>query len=219
MPFIEERLDTTIQLRSNFGLSTATDVIETFKDRYTRLKHPYVQRRFSCIFNNQTIAQQLTKTIDLYHRAGGMYSGFRIKHYADFSTNGYTGTPTAYDQPCVAIEGSPTTYQIVNWYGDYTDTDCLRMRVRKPVSGTVLVGFVDYTASPVTYRLATLYSVDSTTGVISLTSDLPTGSEIVTAGCYFDIPVAFASNIEAIEWTTPALLSDQIELIELLNPA
>jgi uncharacterized protein (TIGR02217 family) len=116
--FLEEQLATDNSFSSDFSEAFAVDVVNTQINRHTALKHPYGTYSFNIVFNNKTLDEQLDKVIDFYQRCGGMYGGFRFRHRADFSTNNYTGTPTASDQLCVEIDA--THFQITRWYGDNT---------------------------------------------------------------------------------------------------
>ncbi len=219
--FLEEQLATDNSFSSDFSETFAVDVTNTLVYRHTALKHPYGTYAFNIVFNNKTLDEQLEKVIDFYQRCGGMAGGFRFKHRGDLSTNDYTGTPTAQDQLCVEIDAVAKTYQITRWYGVNTNPDCPRRKILKPVTGTVLVSRKEggvYT----TLTLTTHYTISYTTGVITLVSAL-TGGQTLYAGCYFDIPVAFNSDLSGVSFNTKTaagefILSAGIDLIEIRNP-
>jgi uncharacterized protein (TIGR02217 family) len=218
--FLEEQLATNNSFNSDFSESFAVDVTNTMVYRHTSLKHPYGTYSFNIVFNNNTLAEQIEKVIDFYQRCGGMAGGFRFKHRGDFSTNNYTGVPTASDQLCVEIDS--THYQITRWYGDNTDADCTRRKILKPVTGTVLVSLRDG-ASYTTLTLTTDYTIDYTTGIITLVNPLTSSDDGLYAGCYFDIPVAFNTDLSGVSFTTKTasnefILSAGIDLIEIRNP-
>lgn len=219
--FLEEQLATDNGFSSDFSEAFAVDVVNTQINRHTALKHPYGTYSFNIVFNNKTLDEQLDKVIDFYQRCGGMAGGFRFKHRGDFSTNGYTGTPTAQDQLCVEIDAVAKTYQITRWYGNNAVADCPRRKILKPVTGTVLVSRREsgvYT----TLTLTTDYTINYTTGVITLVNAL-TGGQTLYAGCYFDIPVAFNTDLSGVSFNTKTagnefILSSSIDLIEIRNP-
>jgi uncharacterized protein (TIGR02217 family) len=218
--FLEEQLDTDNSFGSDFSESFAVDVTNTMVYRHTALKHPYGTYSFNIQFNNKTLDEQLDKVIDFYQRCGGQYGGFRFKHRADFSTNNYTGIPTARDQLCVEIDA--THYQITRWYGDNTDEDCPRRKILKPVTGTVLVSVRDG-ATYTTLTLTTDYTIDYTTGIITLVDGLSSSDDSLYAGCYYDIPVAFNTDLSGVSFNTKTasnefILSSGIDLIEIRNP-
>jgi uncharacterized protein (TIGR02217 family) len=203
--FLEDQLDTDNSFGSDFSEAFAVDVTNTMIYRHTSLKHPYGTYSFNIVFNNKTLDEQLEKVIDFYQRCGGQYGGFRFKHRADFSTNDYTGVPTAGDQLCVEIDS--THYQ--------------RRKILKPVTGTVLVSS-RVGAVYTTLTLTTDYTIDYTTGIITLVSGLSSNEDLY-AGCYFDIPVAFNTDLSGVSFTTKTasnefILSAGIDLIEIRNP-
>lgn len=218
--FLEEQMATDNGFNSDFSEAFAVDVVNTQINRHTSLKHPYGTYSFNILFTNKTLDEQLEKVIDFYQRCGGMAGGFRFKHRADFSTNNYTGTPTAQDQLCVEIDA--THYQITRWYGDNTVADCPRRKILKPITGTVLVSTRDggtYT----TLTLTTDYTIDYATGIITLVDGLSSNDDGLYAGCYFDIPVAFNTDLSGVSFDTKTasgefILSTGIDLIEIRNP-
>ncbi|MES2625883.1 MAG: DUF2460 domain-containing protein [Pseudomonadota bacterium] len=220
--FLEERFDTDNSFGSDFSVSTAADITNTLVYRHTSLKHPYPTYSFNVVFNNKTLDEQLDKTVDLFNRCGGMAGGLRYKHRGDFSTNGYVDVPTSQDQLCVEIDAVAKTYQITKWYGVNTDPDCIRRKILKPVTGTVVVSRKEsgvYT----TLTLTTHYTISYTTGVITLVGAL-TGGQTLYAGCYFDIPVAFNTDLSGVSFNTKTaggdfILSTGIDLIEIRSPA
>lgn len=219
--FLEEQLASDSGFSSDFSESFAVDVTNTMIFRHTSLKHPYGTYSFNIVFPNKTMDEMLSKVVDFYQRCGGMAGGFRFKHRADFSTNNYTETPTAQDQLCVEIDA--THYQITRWYGDDSNPDCPRRKILKPVIGSVLVSVRDGgTYTPLT--LTTDYTIDYTTGIITLVDPLSSSDDGLYAGCYYDIPVAFNTDLSGVSFNTKTagnefILSAGIDLIEIRNPS
>lgn len=161
--FLEERLPTTIDWGGSFSENHSVQTITTIGgNEYRSLRHPYVQLSYDIAYKRD-IGFVRQKILDLYTRANGTFRGFRVKDTKDFSSNNYDQTPTAFDQPMLLVSG--TTYQLMRWYGISTDPMCARRRIRKPVSGTVLVG-VGGTVYP-----PAMYSVDYTTGIVTLNAN------------------------------------------------
>lgn len=292
MPFLEEQLPGCQAYGSAAGPSYAVDVVVDASDNiYTRLRHPYPVKRFECDFSNRDYDVMLKQIVDLFHRCGGMFGGFRMPDKQEFSTNDYIEVPTFADQQCVEISAAAGTYQITRWYGLPTDPLATRRRVRKPISGTVLAG-IKAANGVVTQIVA--FTVDNTTGIITLSANKtdtvvgitqaasavvdvgtntfvvgdsvvfsgvvgmtqingrrgtitakpdsthitvdinstgfdayvsggtvntrPQSGELVTAGCYFDIPVRFETDLSGITFSNLNVLSTQINLVEKLNP-
>lgn len=159
MAFLEEKFPENINYGSGFSNSHSVNLVQTVGgDEYRSLRHPYVTAGLDVDFTRQR-DDVIQKIIALNLKANGTYRGFRVKNFIDFSTNNYRDTPTAFDQPMLSLGDGQ--YQIMRWYGTPTDPQCARRRIRKPVSGTVLVGV---NGEPFD---SALYSLDITTGIVS----------------------------------------------------
>lgn len=297
--FLEERITEKLLYGSGFNESYAVHNSETLAgNTYRKLLHPYPVARYE--INLLDVGADLRQSaVDLYHRAGGIYGGFRAKHFEDFSTNNYVDVPTYNDQKALITTG--TSYQIIRWYGDETDSESTRRRVKKPVADSVLVGIRDDLNNP--HQIievstdpdpdVTRWTVDTTTGVVTFTANsqntitgitqaasavitlgaahgrvvddsihissvsgmteinglrgtitaadattvtvdidsslftayssggetntAPQTNETVTAGCYFDLPMRFDSELN-VNFTNYEVLSTGLSLVEILNP-
>jgi uncharacterized protein (TIGR02217 family) len=209
--FLEERLSCP-NVGSSYGDAFAVQVSETLVNRYAVLRHPFVTSRFSLLFGNQTMEDQLAKTLDFFHRCGGMAGGFRFKHYADFSTNNYTNTPTQQDGPLDQVGN--LTYYLTRWFGTPGSTTP-RRRIKKPVVDSILLSVFNgsiYTTLP-----GSAYTFNAATGLITLDSPL-SSFETLYGGCYYDIPVMFETDLSDVEWQGAEIMSTNINLVETLNP-
>lgn len=185
--FLEERLAENIDYGSGFGSSYAAEnVVTAGGNEYRTLKHPYIKASMTIEFERQTNFI-ISKIVDLNNRAGGTYRGFRVMHPTDYSTKNYREPPTAFDQPMVLVNPTvPGVYQLMRWYGDSSDTSCIRRRIRKPVAGTVKVG-VHGAVFPTAQ-----WSVDNTTGIVTFAANKTKGitgiskasSAVVTVGSH-----------------------------------
>lgn len=185
--FLEERLTESIDYGSSIAAAYSNQIVRTVGgNEYRKQRHPYVIATLSIDFERkiQTVVEDI---IDLNNRAGGTLRGFRVKHPVDFTTNNYRDTPTAFDQHLpLATTGVAAIYQLTRWYGDYTTTDCARRRIRKPVSGSVLIG-VGGAVYP-----SSQWSVDITTGLVtwaanksrSITAITKASSSVLTVGSH-----------------------------------
>ena len=107
----------------------------------------------------------LNDLLAFFHAVAGMFNGFRFKDWQDYQAAGVQGT---------LINLSPTTWQMTKTY-TYAAVSAVR-KISKPVSGTAVISG------------GGTYSVDTTTGIITLTAGAnPTG----WTG-QFDVPVKFA---------------------------
>lgn len=161
MAFLEERFPEDINYGSGFATTHAARIVTTAGgSEFRSLDHPYIKSSLDVDFTRQR-DEVITRIIALNQRANGTFRGFRVKNYLDFSTNNFRGVPTAFDQPMVSLGSG--VYQITRWYGTYTDPLASRRRIRKPVSGTALIGVNGEVHS------SSLYTVDYTTGLVTFT--------------------------------------------------
>lgn len=165
--FLEERISSLIRMGSSYVDDYAVDIVTTSGGQeYRSLVHPFPVRKFDVSYlldNNQTYAELQA----IYHRAHGRFAGFRARCFDEWSSNGRTGTPTAFDQPMGLV--SAGVYQLRKLYG--TDkaagaTGYAYREIRKPVSGTVRV------AIGATEIRAADWSADATTGRVTFASDV-----------------------------------------------
>ena len=139
--FLEERLPIDVRLGASYADEYAVEITTTRGgSEHRRLVHPYPVRNFSV---NYTLGHSdlWARVVNLYHRAYGMYAGFRVRCLDDFSTNGNTGAPTATDQPMALVYTG--VYQLQTRYGLGGTPLAVGYPLRtifKPVSGTVKVG-------------------------------------------------------------------------------
>ncbi|MAB96923.1 MAG: hypothetical protein CMK71_02490 [Pseudomonadaceae bacterium] len=162
MAFLEERFPEDIDYGSGFSTAWNNKIIATVGDEYRSRIDPYPKTSLEVDFLRQR-DNIIGRIIDLNSRAGGEFSGFRVKNYLDFSTKNYREAPTPFDQAMQPLTAG--TYQMMRWYGNSADPLCSRRRLRKPVagSGKVGVGGKEYPAS--------LHAIDYTTGVVTLASN------------------------------------------------
>lgn len=164
--FLEERISSLIRMGSSYVDDYAVDIVTTSGGQeYRSLVHPFPVRKFDVSYlldNDKTYAELQA----IYHRAHGRFAGFRARCFDEWSSNGRTGTPTAFDQPMGLV--SAGVYQLRKLYG--TDkaagaTGYAYREIRKPVSGTVRV------AIGATEIRAADWSVDATTGRVTFAAD------------------------------------------------
>lgn len=164
--FLEEQFPQEADYGSGFSAAYANQIVETIGgNEYRSQRNPFVKATLAIEFQRQTnfVVGQI---IDLNNRAGGTLRGFRVLHPIDYSSNAYTGTPTAFDQILpLANPAVAGVYQLTRWYGDSSDPSCARRLIRKPQTGTVLVG-IGSTVLP-----ATQWSVDTTTGIVTMAAN------------------------------------------------
>ena len=162
--FLEERLTHAVRYGSSWGDEFEVEITQNSAGaEYRRLIHPFPKHYFniSYVMDSDTFGAQV---LDLYQRAYGMYSGFRVRAEDDYKTN--DGTVTAFDEALEIITAG-ATYQLVKRYGDGTPLSIGRplRTIYKPVTGTVLVG-IGSVVQP-----AAMWSVDTTTGIVNFAAN------------------------------------------------
>lgn len=207
--FSESRMNAEIGYGSSFSESySVVNTEDAGRNSYGKLNDPRPLARCDLVFQNRSHEFTLTQVMDVFHRAGGTFGGFRVKNYANYSTNRYQGVPTAVDQR-LRPTATPGVYQITQWYGEPVELSRRRL-IKKPVPGTVKVAI---------NGVATLvgWTVDNTTGLVTF-GVVPAPGDVLTAGCYFDFPMRFETDLSGIDFTDVDMLSLSVNLIELLNP-
>lgn len=210
--FLEERFPVNVRLGMSYADDYTVLITQTAGGaEYRKLVQPFPVRSFHVNFTTDQ-ADLWARVLALYHRAYGKFAGFRVKCRDDFSTNGRTGTPTPLD---VALANTASgVYQLRNFYG--TNATALAgvgypsRTIYKPVAGTVVAAKNGVTIS-------SGLSVDTTTGLITITP-APLITDTITAGCEFDIPCRFNSQIEVTSIDVAMRDCGSIDIIELLQP-
>lgn len=165
--FLEERLSDLVRYGSSYTDEYAVDIVQTSGGHeYRSLVHPFPLRKFDVSYlldNDKTYAELQA----VYHRAHGRFAGFRVRCYDEWSSNGRTGAPTAFDQAMGLV--SAGVYQLRKYYGmdkSAGATGYAYREIKKPVSGTVKVGI------GATEIRSADWSVVTTTGRVTFAADL-----------------------------------------------
>lgn len=185
--FLEERLPIAVRAGASYSDEYKTEITETGNGgEYRRLVHPYPRRVWNIFYTQQT-ADLWDDILSLYHRAYGMYAGFRVKALDDYTTNSRIAAPTAFDQALALV--SAGIYQLQVAYGSGTAISIGKpvRTIFKPVSGSVKVG-IDALEVPIT----TMWTVDTTTGKVtfaanktaSVTGITQAASAVLTVGAH-----------------------------------
>ena len=164
--FLEERISADILTGAGYQDDYFVNVIsDSGGNEYRSLHHPFPVRKFdiSYLLEKQGMWAQL---LNLYHRAHGMYGGFRIRAIDDYKSCATNQTPTAFDQPMGLV--STGVYELRKYYGldkSAGATGYPHRKIKKPVSGTVKVGIQSSEIH------SSMWSVDTTTGIITFAAD------------------------------------------------
>lgn len=187
--FLEERLPIGVRMGASYADEYTVEITQTTSgSEYRRLVHPYPRRVWNVMFT-QVTDDLWEQVLALYHRAYGMYAGFRVKAMDDFSTNGRTGTPSAIDQELDVVTAG-SVYRLQVAYGTGGTPLGIGEPVRtifKPVSGTVKVAI-----GTLEQAITTMWTVATTTGVVTfnanktdtVTAITKAASAVVTVGSH-----------------------------------
>lgn len=145
------------------------------------------KRRYEYPLGNRSKAE-IAQVVAFIEASLGAFTSFRLRDAVDCTSSADgESTPTAFDQVVGVGDGSRTTFQLSKTY-TYGNTSRVRA-IKKPVEGSVVVAVNGSVLDP------SEYSVDTTTGVITL-DQAPELSDVVTAGFVFDVPVRFDLDTE-----------------------
>lgn len=193
MGFHEVRFPDDISYGSAGGPGFSTHVIETdsgAEQRVARWAAP--RHRYNVAYGLKS-EDQLSAVRTFYIARQGCANGFRFKDFLDFTTatNG-TDTPTSLDCDLDIGDGTETQFQLRKKYtsGGYT----IPRLLTKPVEDSVLVSIDDVEQS-------SGWTVNTTTGIVTFTV-APAVGEVVKAGCEFDVPVRFGTEVDSVLMTS-----------------
>lgn len=186
--FLEERLPIGVRMGASYADEYTVDITQTANgSEYRRLVHAYPRRVFNVSYTQLT-ADLWSQVLALYHRAYGMYAGFRVRAIDDYSTNGRTGTPGAADQTLQVITAG-SVYQLQVAYGSGGTPLGIGEPVRtlfKPVDGSTRVaigsleqGALMWSVSTVTGRVT--FAANKTRAITAITQ---AASAVVTVGAH-----------------------------------
>jgi uncharacterized protein (TIGR02217 family) len=208
--FLDEVLPVNVRMGASYTDAYEVEITQVAGGgEYRKLTHPFPVRSFHINFTLLR-DEMMARVLAVYHRAYGMYAGFRVKCLDDFSTNNHRDVPTSTDWILPKI--SSGVYQLIKGYGSGGTPLGIGLPYRniyKPETGTVLVSKDNVT-------LSSGVSVNHSTGRVTITP-APT-TEVIKAGCYFHIPCRFNSKIEVSAMSADLRDLGGVDLLELLNP-
>lgn len=176
MAFFEYRLNTDLSFGAKGG-----PVFSTSK-AYSVSGRRQTNQNWTYPLQNYDISHCVkTKTdykeiINLFYNVNGAYDGFRFKDHHDYEDDG--------DGILTLISGS--NYQMFKNYVSGSRT--FTRKIQKPVVGIQIFR----TRASVTTNITGASTIDTTTGIVGVTSHL--GGDTYTWTGEFDVPVAFSSD-------------------------
>jgi uncharacterized protein (TIGR02217 family) len=206
MSFDEVDFPVRVEYGSLGGVQFCTEVVaidsgfERRNQKWAQARRRFDARSGVVTFNDAAIL------VSFFQARAGRARGFRLKDWADFSTaaNG-VDTPSWEDQVIAVGDGVEDSFQLIKTYGLGEVT--YERTLRKPVEGSVSIG-VNGT------EYETGWSVDESTGVITF-SQAPACGAIIKAGCLFDVPVRFDTDVLTISYLNGNLSETEIPIIEV----
>lgn len=214
MSFHNIQLSPLISYGFESGPTLSTVVQATASGHEYRIaRQSQARHKYRASKSNMTAAQFAELKSFWLARRGALH-GFRFKDWTDFSTaSDNIGAPASTDCVIATGNGLETQYQMTKTY-DAGGYNPYGRTISLPLTGTLVVAKDGVT-------LATnLYTFSASTGIITFAT-APAQSVVITAGCYFDVPVRFASSTD--DWLRTAydayqlLSSSSIEMIEILD--
>lgn len=203
-PFLDEKFPSCVRFGSYWEEDYNVEITMTQSGQeHRRLVHQAPVRRTTVFFNKDR-GDLYNDIVKFFHKAFGKFKGFRVESYDDYSTNGSVGEPTMLDQKARYI--SAGLYQLEKTYavnGGVRTIFCPRVGTIK-----VAVNGISRTAG---------VSLDTTTGRLTL-APAPNTNDSVTFGCLYDIPCRFDSSLAINPVTQTHADTNQLELVELINP-
>ncbi len=194
MAFSEIRLPARLGFGSTGGVERRTD-ITTLASGYEQRSTPWADgRRRYLIGGGVRALEEASELLAFFEARRGRLNGFRFQDFAD-----YAGV----DQPIGVGDGATTVFQLAKTYGDAAGAYV--RPIKKPVAGAVSVAVAG---------IAAPFSVDTTTGVITLDTPPPVGGGI-TASFQFDTPVRF--DADRIEMTLEGFDAARLVAVALIE--
>lgn len=163
MSFLESpRFPDDISYDSSGGPSYQTTVV-VMKSGYEQRNQvwEYPRCRYNVALGVKTI-DRLYQLIEFFHAVAGRAYGFRYKDWSDYKSCPVDQTPSFDDQVIGTGDGTTAQFQLKKVY--QIGTFQRNRVIKKPVSGTVLVGINNVQDLR--------WTVDTTTGIITFDTDL-----------------------------------------------
>lgn len=176
-----------------------------YDDRRSEWDTPRARYDVSHGIKNQL---ELDELLAFFYARRGRAYGFRFKDWADYKSCPVKRNVSPTDQVIGTGDGVNRQFQLVKVYNDGDQTYV--REIKKPVPGTVRVAINGF-------ELTTGWSVDTTTGIVTIHSaphvdgesllidfigdeyfvlggDPPAAGTVITAGFEFDVPVRFDTD-------------------------
>jgi len=185
MAFHEVRFPDNISRGARGGPERRTQIVELASgDEERNASWANSRRRYDVAYGIRR-ADDLAAVVAFFEARNSRLHGFRFKDWGDHKSCLPSETPAPTDQVIFTGDGATTAFQLVKLYA--SGSQSWTRTITKPVTGSVTIAL---NGAP----LASGWSVDTTTGVITLTT-APGSGVAITAGFEFDVPVRFDTDV------------------------
>ncbi len=187
MNFHEVRFPASLSFGSLGGPERRTEIVTLangFEERNTPWAHS--RRRYDAGVGMRSLDDVETMIAFFEARQGQLY-GFRWKDWSDYRSCKASGTVSFEDQVIGTGDGVTTQFPLVKTYS--SGAQAYARPVKKPVLGSVLVGF-----DGIALQQGIDWDIALETGVVTFEEAPDVGVEI-TAGFEFDVPVRFDTDV------------------------
>jgi uncharacterized protein (TIGR02217 family) len=205
--FDEIELPLRVGFGSSGGPAFSTEVV-VIDSGYERRNQNWSQARR--VFDARTGVRSPSDVgtlLAFFHARAGRARGFRLCDWSDTTSNATDGISAATfsDQVIATGDGTTTVFQLVKNYASGAIT--YQRLIRKPVTGTVLVGVN-------AAQLMSGWTVDVTTGLVTFAT-APTSGQSITAGFQFDVPVRFDTDQLSLTAENYVAYKAEIPIVEV----
>lgn len=220
MGFHEVTLDDGIAYGARGGPGFRTQIQALDSGQENRIERWANPRRTYDISYGLKTHESVASILEFYLARKGAAYGFRFKDFHDCTTavthvdEVLEGdAPAADDEQLGTGDGTTTQFQMVK---RYVSGGTIRTRtITKPRDGTILVA-----VNGVTKTEDVDYTVNYTSGIVTFTT-APAFGTLITWGGYFDVPVRFSEEADALLQAQITGPSDaeisQLKLIEIVD--
>ncbi|WP_349370719.1 DUF2460 domain-containing protein [Salinarimonas sp.] len=205
--FHEVRFPLDVALGSRGGPTRRTEIVTLASGREHRnARWAHSRRRWEAGLGVRTL-DALDAVIAFFEERRGRLIGFRLHDRTDWKSSAPSAEPAATDQAIGIGDGARIAFQLTKTYGG-AHLPYLRT-IAKPVAGSVLVA-----VDGVALAESVGFSVDATTGIVTLATPPPPGAA-VSAGFAFDTPARF--DTDALEIDLAAFAAGAVPEIPLVE--
>ena len=202
--FHEVRFPLRLSLSVSGGPVRRTDIVNLSNGHEARNQRWRDSRRVYDAGSAVRSVADLYELVGFFEARGGQLYGFRFRDPVDFKSCGPLAEPSPEDQWIATGDGVATGFQLIKTYGDGA-ASWVR-EITKPVADSVRVS--------VNGVEATGFSVDATTGMVTLAS-APASGAPVFAGYQFDVPVRF--DVDRIDINMKAFNAGSVPSVPLVE--